>query len=54
MVKMINEIDCELAGVFGQDSVTFEDSLTDIINEKKLHQIVELFNQIRNDELPLA
>ena len=44
MVKMINEIDCELAGVFGQDSATFEDSLTDINNDRKLQQIDELFN----------
>ena len=52
---MINEVDCKIAEVFGQDLAIFETSLSEIANERKLKKLEELFNHIQNDnELPIS
>ena len=51
VVKQISEIDHILSESFGEESIVFEEALTDINNERKLNRLKVLFDKILNQDL---
>ena len=51
VVKQISEIDHILSESFGEESIVFEEALTDINNERKLNRLKVLFEKILNQDL---